>query len=52
MSRYCDGKIGFLGWDCGIVNVWKESGAVDVAILSAIPLTSLRKNTVFRPTHP
>lgn len=36
MGRDCDGEVGFLGGDCGIVHVRKEGGAIDVAVLAAI----------------
>ena len=35
MRRDCDGEIGFLGGDRSIVDVRKEGGTIDVAILSA-----------------
>jgi len=51
MGRYCDGKVGFLGRDRGVMNMWKEGGAVDVAILAAILLTLLQQSLEFRLTH-
>jgi hypothetical protein len=44
MSRYCDGKVSFLGRNRGVVNVWEEGGAVNVAILAAILSTLLSEN--------
>lgn len=45
MGRDCEGEVGFLGGDSGIVDVRKEGGTVDVAILTAILMLNLpRKN--------
>lgn len=35
MGRDCDGEICFLNGDRGIVDVRKEGGIIDVAVLSA-----------------
>lgn len=41
MGRYCYGEIGFLGGDRGIMNVRKESGTIDVAILATIHIVKI-----------
>jgi hypothetical protein len=46
MGRNCEGEVGFLGGDRGVVDVREESGTIDVAVLTATYINSSRKNSV------
>lgn len=35
MGRNCEGEVGFLGGDRGVVDVREEGGTIDVAVLTA-----------------
>lgn len=52
MGRYSEGEVCFLCGNRGIVDVRKEGGTIDVAILTAILMLNLpRKNSIRVETH-